>query len=191
MIPLEWARTEVDGWLDQVKLRIGKGSGLLRHQLAEGMRHRTINVFAVYHEIGQMEGSDPPRRTGTKPAEPLKGELRGLMHKHYNASSMSSFWINQRNHWKRGENQVKLDEIVHEFFRDGHAGKLAHKLVLGAHTGRHAADQMTGEWIVYAVIGGTNYYLTLATHRESDEAVKERVRGCFAEFPELAAHLGW
>jgi hypothetical protein len=50
---------------------------------------------------------------------------------------------------------------------------------------------MTGEWIVYADIGSLNYYLTLATHREPDSAVRERVRSCFAEFPELAAHLGW
>jgi hypothetical protein len=191
MISEEEARSEVDGWLDEVKLKTGRCSRLLRQQLAEGMRYRTIDVFAVYDEIGQMEGSDPPRRTGTKPAEPLKRELRGLMHKHYTASSLASFAVNQKNHWLHKENQAQLDEIVNEFVQDGHAGKLAHELVLGARTGRHVADRMTGEWIVYAEIAGVNYYLALATHKEPRDAVKVRVRTCFAEFPEVAAQLGW
>jgi hypothetical protein len=191
MMSLAEAREDVDGWLDEVKLKSGKCSGLLRSEIAEGMRQRTISAFAVYDEIGQMEGSDPPRRTGTKPAQPLKGELNGLMHKHYKISSLSSFALNQRNHWERKQNQPKLAKIIDEFIEDGHAGKLAHELVLGAHTGRHGTDQMSGEWIVYAEVDGVNYYLTLATHKESDSSVKERVRRCFGEFPELQAHLGW
>jgi hypothetical protein len=191
MMSLEEAREDVDGWLDKVKLKSGKCSGLIRNEIAEGMRQRTISAFAVYDEIGQMEGSDPPHRTGTKPAQPLKCELNGLMHKHYKVSSLLSFALNQRNHWERKQNQPKLAKIIDEFIEDGHAGKLAHELVLGAHTGRHGADQMTGEWIVYAGVDGVNYYLTLATHKEPDSAVKERVRRCFAEFPELQAQLGW
>src|SRR5262245_14535004 len=98
MMTLEDARTEIDGWLDQVKLRIGKCSGNLRHQLSEGMRNRTVDVFAVYDEIGQMEGRDLPRRTGTKPAAPLtRPELRRLMHKHFKMSTLASFARNQRN----------------------------------------------------------------------------------------------
>lgn len=192
MISLDEARTEVDGWLDQMKLKTGKCSGVLRRQLAEGMCNRTLDVFAVYDEIGQMERSDPARPTGTKPAARLTWpELRGLMHKHFKMSSLSSFAANQRNHWQRKENQPKLHAIISEFCRDGHAGRLAHELVLGAHTGRHGKKQMTGEWIVYAEIGSVNYYLTLAVHTESDSAVSERVRCCFDEFPEVAAHLGW
>jgi len=191
MMALEEARAEVDGWLDEIKLNTGRCSEVLRNQLAEHMRHRTQSVFAVYEEIGQMEGSDPPRRTGTKEAEPLTRELLiGLMHKHYKVSSLTSFAQNQRNHWGRKENKSKLTEIVNEFLQDGHSGKLAHELVLGAHTGRHCASKMTGEWIVYAVIDGVNYYLTLATHGE-DNPVRERVQSCFAEFPELQVQLGW
>jgi len=149
-----------------------------------------LNVFAVYDEIGQMEGSDPPRRTGTKPAAPLNRELRGLMHKHYRVSSLASFAVNQKNHWLRKDSQAKLSEVLNEFCRDADAGRLAHELVLGAHAERHAADQMTGEWIVYVQVAGVNYYLTLATHKEPDAAVIARVRTCFAELPEVAAQLG-
>jgi hypothetical protein len=189
MMSVDEARTEVDRWLDEVKLRTGKCSRLFRDQLAEGMRHRVISVFAVYDEIGQMEGSDPPRRTGTKPAKPLSRKLRGLMHKHYKASSLASFAVNLKNHWLRKDSQAKREAVINEFCRDGRDGKLAHELVLGAHAKRHAANQMTGEWIVYAQVAGVNYYLTLATHKEPDAAVEARVRTCFAEFPEVAVQL--
>ena len=149
-----------------------------------------IDVFAVYAEIGQMEGSDPPRRTGTKPAKPLNHELPGLMHKHYKVSSLASFALNQNNCWLRTDSQAKLGDVINEFCRHGHAGKSAHELVLGAHKERHAANKMTGELIVYARVAGVNYYLTLATHKEPDAAVEARVRTCFTEFPEVAVQLG-
>ena len=190
MRPLKEARAQVDGWLNEVVLRAGKCSALLRNELAEGMRHRTVDPFAVYDEIAFMEGSAPRSRTGTKPPDPLRRELQGLMHKHYAASSMASFALNQLNHWRRPENETKLLEIFSEFNRDGHAGKLSHALVLGAHKGRHAASQMTGEWIVYADLAGVNYYLTLGTHTEPSD-IRARVEACLAEFPEVHAHLGW
>jgi hypothetical protein len=191
MISLEEARTDVDGWLNEVKLKTGKCSLLLRNELAEGMRHRNISAFAVYDEIGQMEASDPPRPTGTKPAQPLKHELNGLMHKHYKASSMPSFMLNISNHWTRRSSKPQRRKIESDFQREGHAGKAAHGIVLDGYQARHGANQMTGEWIVYAEIAGVNYYLTLATHKEPASDVKARVRSCFAEFPELGAQLGW
>jgi hypothetical protein len=176
MMQLEDARTHVDNWLREVVLKTGKCSALLRNELAEGMRQRTIDVHAVYDEIGILEGTALRPRTGTKPPQPLRRELRGLMHKHYRAASMSSSALNQRNHWTRPENQARLSEIVNEFFQDGHQGKLAHQLVLGAHTSRHGASQMTGEWIVYAEIDGVTYYLTLGTHGEPDADIRVRVQ---------------
>jgi hypothetical protein len=191
MMSPEEARTDVDGWLNEVKLKTGKCSRLLRNEIAEGIRQRTISAFAVYNEIGQMEGSDPPRRTGTKPAEPLEGELSGLRHRHYKTSPMEDFRLNIKNHWKERSSKTQRRKIESDFRRDGHAGKAAHEIVLGGYQARHRANQMTGEWIVYAEVGGVNYYLTLAIHKEPVSAVKERVRSCFAEFPELQAQLGW
>jgi hypothetical protein len=191
VMPREEAREHVDGWLDQVKLKTGKVSQLMRNEIAEGMRQRTISAFAVYDEIGQMEQSDPPRRSGTKSAKPLTGDLlAGLMHKHYKTASMQDFMLNIELHWKRRGNRAERQRIEDEVRNGGHTGKAAHAIVLGGYEARHGAAQMTGEWIVYAVIGGVNYYLTLATHGE-DSAVRERVRSCFDEFPEVAAHLGW
>jgi hypothetical protein len=199
MISLEEARTDVDGWLDEVKLRTGKCSGLLRNELAEGMRNGTISAFAVLNEIGQMEGSDPRRPTGTKPKEPLRHELHGLMHKHYKASSMPSFMLNISNHWtsprgsktQRRKIKAQRRKIESDFQRDGHAGKAVHGIVLDGYQARHAANQMTGEWIVYAEVAGVNYYLTLASHdeaRENQDAILARAQSCVTEFPELRGH---
>lgn len=183
-------RAEVDGWIG-TKLKTGKCSELLRDEIAEGMRQRTIDAFAVYDEIGQMEGSDPPRRTGTKSAKPLTGKLLiGLMHKHYKTASMQDFMLNIENHWNRRTNRAERQRIENEVRYGGHTGKAAHEIVLGGYQARHSADEMTGEWIVYAVVDGVNYYLALAIHGE-DGAIRERVRSCFAEFPELQTHLGW
>jgi hypothetical protein len=192
MMTLEEARTDVDGWLNEVKLKTGKCSELIRNKIAEGMRQRTLSAFAVYDEIGQMEQSDPPRPTGTKPAMPLTGELlSGLMHKHYKTASLPDFILNIENHWKWRGNRAERERIENEVRQGGHIGKAVHEIVLDGYQARHGADQMTGEWIVYAVVSGVNYYLTLATHKEEDSVVRERVRSCFAEFPELQAHLGW
>ncbi|SEC68763.1 hypothetical protein [Bradyrhizobium erythrophlei] len=98
-VSLEAAMSEVDAWLDETKLKTGKCSRIFRQQLAEAMSHRTT----VFDEIGQLEGSDPPRPTGTKGAAPLTRGLTGLMHKHYRISSVASFAFNQKNHWRRKE----------------------------------------------------------------------------------------
>ena len=179
----------MDGWLNGVKLKTGKCSELIRNEIAEGMRQRTLSAFAVYREIGQMEQSDP--RRPTKPAEPLKGKLlRGLMHKHYKTASLPDFYRNIKQHWERSDNKAKYERIENEVWQGGHIGKAVHEFVLDGYQARHRANQMTGQWIVYAVVSGVNYYLTLATHGEEDSAIRERVRSCFAEFPELQAPLG-
>ena len=104
---------------------------------------------------------------------------------------MPDFMLNIENHWKRRNNRDERHRIEDEVRKGGHAGKAAHEIVIGGYEARHGADQMTGEWIVYAAINGVNYYLTLATHEEPDSAVRARVISCFAEFSELKTQLGW
>jgi hypothetical protein len=189
---VEEARGDVNGLLDEVKLKTGKCSQLMRNQLAGHMRQHPQSAFSICDEIGQMESNDPRRRTGTKAAQPLVGqELAGLMHKHYKTSSLPDFMLNLENHWKRRNNRAERQRIEDEVRHGGHTGKVAHEIVLVGYQARHSAGQMTGEWIVYAAINGVNYYLTLAPHTEPDGAVRERVKSCFDEFPEVAAHLGW
>lgn len=56
----------------------------------------------------------------------------------------------------------------------------------GALEARAASQRLTGEWIVFARRGGKHYYLTLASHKEQDEIIYERVaRFAAIEFPSL------
>jgi hypothetical protein len=189
MTALAFARREIDDWLD-VKLSGGRCSGVMRSQLAEHYVNRTADVHSVLNEIGQMEGTDPPRRASTQKARALKHGLRGLMHKHYFHAPYIR--LNLNNHWSKALNQAQLREISDEFHRDGHVGKYLHALVLGGHVARHASGKVAGEWIVYARFARANYYLTLASHdeaKENQDAIWARVQSCVTEFPELRGRL--
>jgi len=55
---------------------------------------------------------------------------------------------------------------------------------------RARAQELSGEWIVFAKHEGKNYYLTLAAHYEGDDQIFARIRdGCVGEFPFLASLL--
>jgi hypothetical protein len=49
---------------------------------------------------------------------------------------------------------------------------------------------VTGDWIIYMRISAVNYYLTLGRRVEPNDAVIDRVRSRFDEFPELRRRLG-
>jgi hypothetical protein len=191
MTTLAFARREIDDWLN-VKLSRGRCSDVMRSQLAAHYVNRTVDVHSVLNEIGQMERTDPPRRTSTGKAHALKHRLRGLMHKHYFHAPY--ILPNLINHWCKAPNQARLRQISDEFDRDGHVGKYLHALVLGGHVARHASRQVAGEWIVYARFARANYYLTLATHdeaRENQDGIWARAQSCVTEFPELRGHAAF
>jgi hypothetical protein len=50
---------------------------------------------------------------------------------------------------------------------------------------RSQSGEITGEWIIFARQNDVNYYLTLGSHTEGDEAIRQRVLDCCAEFPNL------
>ena len=92
---------------------------------------------------------------------------------------------------QRRKIKAQRRKIESDFQRDGHAGKAVHGIVLDGYQARHAANQMTGEWIVYAEVAGANYYLTLASHdeaRKNQDAILARAQSCVTEFPELRGH---
>jgi hypothetical protein len=55
-------------------------------------------------------------------------------------------------------------------------------------------SRLTGQWIVFAKDSGRNFYLTLALHDETAEAIARRIHGCAFDFPfvlELLKANGW
>ena len=47
-----------------------------------------------------------------------------------------------------------------------------------------------GEWVAFRQPGRANYYLTLGTYTEDEEAVWHRCKSCAAEFPDLRTIQG-
>ncbi len=183
---LEDCRREVREWL-QLKLTTGRCSTLIADELAGHMLGRTLDVFAIYDEIGALEGAGGAYPSSTKPAAPFTGQvLRGLWHKHY--STPAHMMHNIRNHW----NLERLEALRVDIEADSTVpaekkGQLmSHRLIMDGHRERHQLRQETGEWIVYAVRPAGNTYLTLASHIEPDEAIRARADQAAAEFPDPA-----
>lgn len=142
--------------------------------------------------IDQLEHPENP--FGTKNATPFKHPpLKGLMHKHYVFDGIASMIQNIQD--QLGPDG--LDLIIKKHFnsdtdhlpREEVARRIACEYV-NAYPTRSAQQKLTGEWIVYAVHGGVNYYLCTAKHEESDGAIFERIKdSCVADFPFLASIL--
>ncbi len=156
------------------------------------LRQRTGEDFEVIQEIEHLESGLP---TSSKPAEPFRHPpLHRFSHKHYVTGRHFFRNIGERWNVARGSGNRDLTKAIQEaakLYGKEPAlwqGYLAHHLILGALDERAAARRMTGDWIIFAVHEGQNYYLDLATHEEGQEpgALYEKLRsGSEAEFPFL------
>jgi hypothetical protein len=182
---LDECRRNVLDWIG-IKLTTGRCSALLVEQLACHMQNRTLDVFAIYDEIGALEGAALTRSRSTKPASMFKGAvLSGLWHKHYATPkfiphNLINHWTPARLEGLRADVESDADVPI-----DQKAEVLAYRMVMEGHRERHEECRVTGEWIVYAKGEAGNRYLTLARHGEADEAIRTRADQAAAEFSEL------
>lgn len=169
----------------------------LRLQLLSSLRR--VNKFSVLDEIAFLEKTPTCRPTGTKAAEKFRGPILGrFWHKHY----FDSIHLPQNfyNKWF-GDYAVKhrllnkelreillgdVDDSDMEEYRLVMANRISHAVVYGGIESRRRRGALTGEWIVYYVHNGMNYYLDLAGHEEISEPQKllDRLKSeCEWEFP--------
>ncbi|WP_412481394.1 hypothetical protein [Pseudomonas asiatica] len=160
---------------------------------------RWINKFAVLDEIALLEGTPTSRPTGTKAAEKFRGPILGrFWHKHYCDSRHLA--QNFYNKWF-GDYAVKhsllsnelrkilmsdVDDTDMEEYRLVMGNQISHAVVYGGIESRRQRGALTGEWLVYYVHDGVNYYLDLANHEEASEPQKlfDRLKSeCEWEFP--------
>ena len=181
-------RTALSYVRDQLDLAIpnGRYSSILSVEIAAHMASRSANIFQILHELRVLDGALDRYPSQTKPAAEFRGVwLGGLWHKHY----MQARFIPQNlaNHWKREGIPNILAPMAQDrdSFEAKDIGEIAHRLVQGSYLDRCSSRQLTGEWIVYAISGGVNFYLTLADHSEPDEVVWERCKASANEFPAL------
>lgn len=146
----------------------------------------------VMNEIESLE--NPDRRSVTKPATQFqRAHLKGLWHKHHTVSGISSIATNVLNALNR-HGTPAFTESVREaeasgeerYFEKEDIDRYIQEVVHDNFEKRLDAGEMTGEWIVYAVHEGKNYYLCLGTHNSGDEVVRQWIdSACTEEFPFL------
>lgn len=166
--------SSVRAWLN-LKRRNGKYAHGFLAELAAHSANGTLHIFAIFDEIGKLEGTDPVPSETKKPRK-MRTPLAGLWHKHYFQPSFMP-----RNLIDETEQMVKdgrweamfaphYGKYMHEFI-----DQISYEAVIGAFERRAQDRRITGEFIVYErQPDGSNYYLTLGRHGEWD-AIRARV----------------
>lgn len=143
----------------------------------------TQEIRALEH--GSRSYMKPPTQYTRKP-------LKGLWHKHFfpvMPSTMAHNILNELG--KNGVRQAaeaafhpsKGDRITIEMITE-----FVDHVVEKPFERRSDRASLTGEWIVYAIHNGENYYLSVTSHKRGDEAIAENLRTvCCREFDWLAA----
>lgn len=160
---------------------------------------RRLNKFSVLDEIALLEKTPTSKFTGTKKAEKFRGSILGrFWHKHYfDARHLPQNVVNK---WfaDYAVNQGLLKDKLHEIlmideddsdmenYRRTKANQISHAIVYGGIESRKKRGALTGEWLIYYIHDGLNYYLDLADHKELDDQQKlfDRLKDeCAWEFP--------
>ncbi len=148
-------------------------------------RRYHIGIHSVLQPLLGLEAGEGP--LGLKPATPFtRLPLKGLWHKHWSCArfipanilavtqrkgSMDWIW----DHAKEGD--ILTEKLIN---------LIAHKMTVGAYISRHAAKQITGEWIIFLPRSGLNHYLCLGTHLTGDMSLNDKIRSlCALDFPDI------
>jgi hypothetical protein len=194
---------DVHEWL-KIKLRTGKCSKLIvtqitRHNLSLGETFGShtfyFQPYDIYSEIERLE-------LGSSKGRAFSEGLSGLYHTHHNRTVFIAKNLLRR--WKAKVQASGLSErdylmnlieaTLPELTARGLSQSEAAQRVLPTIAYKELMDSAeshdkTGEWLIYAVHQGTNYYLTLAYHKEPVADIWARVEQCLPDFPFLKALL--
>lgn len=171
-------------------------SHLLGEMFVRSDIFRTQDPYAILDQIKNLEGVG--RRSFMKPGAPFKHPpLKGLMHQHYMVNGIASMAQNLMVALKR-YGIPTLEQSLAEAEASGvertltvqDINRLAHDVVMGNYERRANAQELTGEWIVYAQHQGANYYLCLGRHDSGDDHLRAQIDLiCVPEFPFLSTVL--
>lgn len=175
----------------------GRVSALLLLQLFAGATSGTLNPAKVIHEISCLEGSGPVSKLKPPTRFERHASLRGLWHKHYLPDGLASMALNLRRGIRQHGIPV-LQKMVDDaaaagderYFEAIHAAAIADDTVRGTWERLQKQHALTGEWIIFGVDNGVNYYLSLGNHTEGDKIIRTQIEPfCRQEFPFIAAQL--
>lgn len=131
-------------------------------------------------ELGVVDKMKPPKKFQHEP-------LKGLWHAHYQEVGLPSMCRNIKNQIKSDK---KFKSEFHKILNDQDLSlskKIDHLAEFSSSTQyktRVANNLLTGEWIIYHIHNGKNYYLNVCSHSDSDVEIAEEIKEVsLFEFP--------
>lgn len=121
--------------------------------------------------------------SNTKPASIFSRKpLKGLWHKHYFSGKFIAQNIQNeffRNKYSRGKLSKIITKVLNENpLEDAQniSKIIAKEVVEIPYEKRKSSGGLTGEWVVFARENGKNYYLCMATHKEQDIEIYNKIK---------------
>lgn len=148
----------------------------------------------IYLESGRGKTKTPsPRRFNHQP-------LKGLWKKHYLTPSFIS--KNIENHFRFKSEKFSIENILYESGarlsgkNKDNAIKIAEKvskyIVWNTYKDKNQRSRWTGEWIIFAIVNGERYYLSIAKHEDEDEDIFEKIiENCGGEVSSFITRNGY
>ena len=174
-----------------VSLKTGRCSDLLvnqitRHELYMGEKvGNDIEVFFSKDIIDVVSDLEDGKYKSTNFIRP-KSKLKGLWKAYHNCrSNMKSNSLNLFQYWFDKNNEYKQDisHLITQY--KGNMKFIINAMLHKATKEKIKNRNITGEWIVFCKHNDINYYLCLATHKERDDDIYERVLRASHEYPNL------
>ena len=145
------------------------------------------HIESIIDEIRNLEKLNSNYKRMKPPTQFGREPLAGLWHKHYEQVGISSMALNIKRQMSASES---FDKEFSDIFYDQNISqkeKIAKLAYLGSgrqYLDRIAASQLTGEWIIYHIHNGKNYYLNISAHRDGDEIIAQEIKDiALLEFP--------
>ncbi|WPK55475.1 hypothetical protein [Vibrio fluvialis] len=171
-------------------LDLSRISSVLIVQIWNHELDRSLNVHSIGDELKRIERGSS-KKVGMFKHLPLKS----LYKSHFFDARFIRGNINAEFGFEYGGNK-KLDKVINQAFEHSESAYindefimfLAHELTVKAIENRAQKGNLSGEWIVYQIYEGQNYYLTLGCHKESDQDIYDRVQAAYRlDFPFLVS----
>lgn len=178
------SRQDILGWAAEsvafCEIDLSRVSTVFLAQAYASEKGRIFSTFDLTNPIKVLEGL--AKFDGTPPAEQFKHPpLSGLYKKHF---SSPRFLVKNLLNFQRSKEGKKHFEkawkdasalsdsgVINEQF----IAYLTHQMTIPPIQIKSTSNAMTGEWVVFHKHEGVNFYLTLASHGESNEEIYERV----------------
>ena len=173
---LDWASNSLPFY----QLDLSRISTIFLAQAYASEKNRIFSTFDLTDPIKALEGL--AKFDKTPPEEQFKHPpLTGIYKKHF--SSPRFLVKNLLNFEQSKEGKKHFYKVWKEACEASGSGVVDEIFIgyLVQHTTMHPIEiktrshKMTGEWVVFHKHEGFNYYLTLAFHRESNDAIYEKV----------------